>query len=288
MSHYLATYRWELWLLVGIPAIAVVLGHVLQIAGSFLLGLFSPLLLPVISAAIGLILLALSYPFVRGLGREFLTLLWGYLVIASVIGTVMLGVLYVAWGDSFETGGFTYLGRALTITGIATVPRTLALLWFARQVSRLSLAHAYFLVAFTMLARTGFVQSQDTFTGFFDLYAGLLTGFGIALCVALLKVWLLGNFDERGAEFRRNGVIGLVVATVIAGYVGVLISQILGFGEGQFSAISPLLDVVAGLFAFNVLTGLTLLEPFVVVVLVFLLRVRSSRAEEPRATRSLR
>ena len=90
----------------------------------------------------------------------------------------------------------------------------LALLWFARRAARLGLPHAFFLVGFMFIPVTHVV-----YTLFFNLGVGPLQpshssdaalmlvflAFTVAaVAAALLRVWLLGNFDRRGRAFRRN------------------------------------------------------------------------------------
>ena len=161
MSRYLSAYRWELWLIVGIPAIAFVVGNVAHVGVTALFVVsdsYSDLALAanraVLPASIGgvkLLLLAVSYPRVRGLGRDFLSLLWGYLMVVSLIWLIASGGFFLAWADYAEVNPGVVLGRSIAVATIASVPHYLALLWFARRASRISLTHAFFLVAFTIV-----------------------------------------------------------------------------------------------------------------------------------------
>ena len=90
---------------------------------------------------------------VRRLERELLASLWGYSIAVAVIGVVAkIAVIVVAVAVADPEESLTV--SSLRVTGIrlfASLPQYLALLWFARQLSRVSLTHAFFLVAFTSL-----------------------------------------------------------------------------------------------------------------------------------------
>lgn len=281
LSHFLSTYRWELWLVVGIPAIGLILtsaaffqelvladSHLRRLPLSFAAGSFASLLL-----------LAVSYLRVRDLGREFLTLLWGYLIVSSALRTVLEGTLYFSVGHIF--GNYDTLAiqpLSLLFLLFVYVLGFLVLLWFARQASRISLSHAFFLVVFTTFAISGEAVGTP-----FDSPAGiaqtLLVSNATAFAVLFLKVWLLGNFDGRGSEFRRNAIFALVAITIAVGYLRAAIDAFTGNGDGEFSALSPFLDavsVVYGATGSNVIGLATLL---VALALVYLVRVRRPRDE---------
>ena len=104
MQRLLVTYRWELWLLGGIPFIfmivAIMLPFLLGWAQDrfrfsaedwYWLGGFGPALL-------GALLLGVSYPRVRRLNRDLLPLVWGYFLASAVISAF---VALVFLGDRF-------------------------------------------------------------------------------------------------------------------------------------------------------------------------------------------
>ena len=297
MSRYLSAYRWELWLIVGIPAIAFVVGNVAHVGVTALFVVsdsYSDLALAanraVLPASIGgvkLLLLAVSYPRVRGLGRDFLSLLWGYLMVVSLIWLIASGGFFLAWADYAEVNPGVVLGRSIAVATIASVPHYLALLWFARRASRISLTHAFFLVAFTMFVVVRPWADPETEWGIMAVYGPMLVGAIATLVVMLLKVWLLGNFDDRGPGFRRNAIAGVIAATVAAGFIALLLVSLLGYAEGQLSVASLLLNSWSGSFFFSTSVITMLLEFGVMLALVYLVRVRQPRAEAHQVGNSL-
>ena len=293
IAGFLYRYRWELWLVIAIPIIARVIWTITNYQLDYWedywginwrpFGLGS-----VVSRFVTMLFLFASYPFVHRIGREFLTLLWGFLVVESAIGLAGIGA-HLATGTGLtltETIVIGTFGVMWIYGSIASAAHLLALLWFARQASRLSLTHACFLVVFVYLPVSGFVALDARPPGDF---AFMLVGGGVALCVMLVRVCLLGNFDARGSAFRKNAVIGLVAATVAAGAVGALIGQLLGYEESSlwvsfFNVVSFVnfedVDVAVD---FGVATAALLAEILAVLGIVWLIRVREPRVEAPSA-----
>ena len=288
MRSFFDTYRWELWLIVGIP---VITGICLALVGPFvgLLGYGNAVihLIYFVGSVVGLLLLAVSYLRVRNLGRDFLAVLWGYVVAASVIMATSQGVLFLA-GVAFPGADhLANFGRTFSIYGVAFLLEILALLWFARRASRLSLMHAAFLLVYSSLNVIGSVTGS-TISGIntYLLLANFLAGGAITLTVMLAKVWLLGNFDRRGPRFGRNAVIGLLATLILSGYARVVITALIGYAEGPYLAILPLLGAVIGLAAFVVTTAFQLAFLLALFALAYLVRVRPPTADaepEPEA-----
>ena len=289
MRSFFDTYRWELWLIVGIPVITGiwwgVVGPLLVVllgdgSAPFELNMF-------VGSVVGLLLLAVSYLRVRNLGRDFLALLWGYVVARSVIGATSQGVLFLVGAAFPGADHLANFGRTFSIYGLASLLGILALLWFARRASRLSLMHAAFLLVYASLSFVGSVTGSRVSGGsYFPYYGNLLAGGAIGLAVALAKAWLLGNFDRRGARFHRDAVIGLLATVILSGYARVLIADLIGYAEGPYLAILPWLDVVFGLAAFAVTTVFELAMLLALWGLVYLVRVRQPTADaepEPEA-----
>ena len=288
MRSFFDTYRWELWLIVGIP---VITGICLALVGPFvgLLGYGNAVihLIYFVGRVVGLLLLAVSYLRVRNLGRDFLALLWGYLVAASVIGATTQGVLFLVGAAFPGADHLANFGRTFSIYGLALLLEILALLWFARRASRLSLMHAVFLLVYSSLTVVSPVTGS-TISGIntYLLLASFLARGAITLTVMLAKVWLLGNFDRRGPRFGRNAVIGLLATFILSGYVRVVIADLIGYAEGPYLAVLPLLDVVFGLAAFAATTVFQLAMLLALFALVYLVRVRPPTADaepEPEA-----
>ena len=151
----------------------------------------------------------------------------------------------------------------------------LALLWFARRLSRVSLTHAFFLVAFTSLYLS--IPIQGSLIG--EVWAvslnSLIGGF-VGLIVVLIKVWLLGNFDRRGERFHKEAIIILVAAVILGDYARVSLGTLLGYLEVPSEANLPLLGSTVGFFivlglVFNLVTLLALFG------VVYLIRVRQPK-----------
>jgi len=275
ITRFISSYRWELWLVIGIPIIASLIRinafyfqDLLNINrdGLFSLGIVVP-------SFVVVVLLALSYPFVRRLGREFLTLLWGYMIVASAINLLSFGSLFTTELTLPEEGIGVVLGLAMIIILIALVVHFFVLLWFARQASRLSITHAFFFVALVSLAVGGFVQRPDPFV-YWAAIATWAVGSVITLCVKLVRVWLLGNFDTQRPSFRRKAVIGLIATTAVAGYVGALAGRLLGDWEFPRLTAYPWLDEIYESASFGVAFAGDLAGLLVVFGIVWLIRVR--------------
>ena len=276
MRSFFVTYRWELWLVVGIPVIQGLMPLVVGAFAHFLGHGNEPIgLLMLVGSVVGLLLLAVSYLRVRNLGRDFLAVLWGYVVVASVIGTIASGASFLVGVVFPAEEHLTAIGRGLSIYGLATLLDVLALLWFARRASRLSLMHAFFLVVYSTLPVFGPVTGA-TVEGInpYLVLASSLVGRAITLTVMLAKVWLLGNLDRRSPRFRRNAVIGLIATSILSGYAGVVIADLIGYAEGPYLTILPLLGVVVGLAAFTATSAFGLAVLLMLFALVYLVRVR--------------
>ncbi len=285
MSRFIATYRWEFWLIVGIPVIAgVVRTFAFVPVDRFVSYNDAFVNLPFfIGSAVTLLLRAVSLLRVRRLGREFLAVLWGYLVVVSVIGTLATGAVFFVQVLFPGASLGTVIGRTLSIYGLATLPEVLALLWFARRASRLSLTHAAFLLVYSSFTVVGSVTGSSVAGGdTFLILASFLIGSAIALTVMLTKVWLLGNFDRRGPRFRRDAVIALMATIILSGYARVVIAELIGYAEGPYLAILPLLGLIFGIAAFAAATAFDLTILLAFFALIYLVRVRDP-VPEPEA-----
>ncbi len=288
LLRYFTTYRWELWLIIGIPAVSAVVRMVsFSLSGILLIDRVGSLSIinsgqvvitgEIVVGIVGLLLLSLSYIRVRRLERELLASLWGYSIAVAVIGVVAaIAVIVVAVADPEESRTVS----DLRITGIrlfAWFPQYIALLWFARQLSRVSLTHAFFLVAFTSLylvipIQGSLIDGTSAEVTWAATLQGLIGGF-VGLIVMLIRVWLLGNFDRRGDRFRKEAIIILVATVVLGDYARVALGTLLGYLEIPSEAILPLLGSTVWLFlvlgfVFNLVALLMLFG------VVYLVRVR--------------
>ena len=286
MRGYFVAYRWELWLIVGVPVTTGIVQFVV-VRIVFLLSstIESTDFYIFVHSPIVLLLLAGSYLRVRYIGREFLAVLWRYLVAGSVVHAIASVVLFLHEIVFPREDATAFFVRQISVSGLVFLVDILVLLWFARRASRLSLMHAAFLLIFASLSVIGSVTGSRVSGGnYFPYLVNLLAGGAIGLAVVLAKVWLLGNFDRRGPRFHRNAVIGLLATVILGGYAKVLIADLVGIAEGPYLAVLPWLDVVFGLAAFAVTTVFELAMLLALWGLVYLVRVRPPKADaEPES-----
>ena len=290
LLSYFVTYRWELWLLIGIPAVTGVVSALSFSLSSLLLhdrvgslSLIDSSQVVInagnlVAGIVGLVLLSVSYLRVRRLEREFLASLWGYSIAVAVIGIVTTTAVIVV-AVAFSDPEPSQLDIGLRATGIrlfSSLLQFLALLWFARQLSRVSLTHAFFLVAFTSLYLfipiQGSIVDGTSALGA-DFLLSLIGGF-VGLIVTLIKVWLLGNFDRRGDRFRKEAIIILVAVVVLSDYGREMIGYLLGYLEVPYVAI---LGFTLGLMMIVIGIVLNLVVLLVLFGSVYLVRVRKPK-----------
>ena len=261
-----------MWLLLGIPVIAQtarILMFILVDGFSLLIENATFSVVEIGVAASVLLLLTLSYPRVRGLGREFLAILWAHRIAAAVLGAAIQSaalLLNLAYPEGVSLGSqlLLYLAAAPFQIGV--------LLCFARRASRISLPHAFFLIALASFAAPPVSRgSPDAALAF----ASMAVGAVIALTLALAKVWLLGNFDRRDAAFRRNAIAALIAAALLSGWARSIVPLLLsGEGDEALQAHVPFAGLITGgvAFAYQAVFGLALL--FVYFALAYLVRER--------------
>ena len=95
--------------------------------------------------------------------------------------------------------------------------------------------------------------------------------------MAFIKVWLLGSFDRRGERFRKEAIIILVATVILSQYARVTIGELLGYLEGPYLAIVPLLGVIVGLVFFVVGFVSNLVTLLMLFGVVYLIRVRQPK-----------
>ena len=257
MQRLLVTYRWELWLLGGIPFIFTTVAIMLPILlgwaqdrfrfswedGYWLSG-FGPALLRAL-------LLGVSYLRVRRLDRDLLPLVWGYFLASAVISALGF-VALVLQGDRFGLVPYVWVS-VLPNSWMNLLLKLLALLWFARRASRFSLLHAFFLAGFMstpswIWALEGILSSDaNRLLRSAELHPVVLIGVIIpfVIAVVLLRVWLLGNFDSRGRVFRRNAVMALVTTQIVTSFMSGLYIVLLVVGLVPYAYLLLLFLTVA-------------------------------------------
>lgn len=213
MLRFIVAYRWELWLLLA-PLLAGILASFSAVLAAFAYD-SGALGWPNVAAFVivgNLVLIALLLPFygrVRGLGRRFLSLVWGCalgLAIVDFVVVLVIAALRPDLDSSFS---------AWTWTLIWTLPLIMQLplmLWFAREASRLSLTHALFL--YLIMERSTLTETAIRTQDPFQMLLVLVLFYAVYLGAGLLFAWLLGNFERRSAVFRQRAV-GLMIAAYV-------------------------------------------------------------------------
>ena len=214
----------EFALLAGVPAAAGLANLIVRIAipylpyfipwfwdsGSLFFIAFIKLPFPVVTAA----LLAVGYRYARRSQREFTRLAWAMLLAVALID-LAVAVLEVGPYVRLHIALFSYPPNRDGY--LISEPLTMLLvLWFARRASGISLAHAFFIAAMVFslplsrLFEVDLLQSADE-TPLRVLASAAVNGIWATLSISttLAAVWMLGEFDRRGAAFRKRAAMAL-------------------------------------------------------------------------------
>ena len=265
MARLLGRHRWELLLLVGIPAVAFIFSGVGVGVGPWVSTTL--LLLLHFSSGIGhgftAILLVVTYFQVRELGRPTLSLFWEYSLFAAVITTLSaITAALVAIAFLRLEISSSHLALFPLIRVVESAPGALVLLWFARRASRISLAHAYLLVAATVSPTLNVNLNDQALQN-----TAIITGGLLQFALSLLAVWAIPHFD--GDSFRmRSRLLAAILAVgglrlvfwVVIGIIAVMV-------QGSYELTK--VDLTNAILVFALPTLL---------VLTYLVRVRPSPA----------
>ena len=270
MRRFIATYRWELWLLLWAPLLSSIAPVAAQLLFSVFAGeseypFFFYYSMPSVVAGLAEAGLLLAfYARVRRLERRFLTLVWGYSLVAAAVA-VPVYLIGTALFFPVDDRVGSRLGLWLVAVNLAHIILVLpVLLWFARRASRFSLAHAFFLFL---------IVKSYTLTGILDLVIVLVpVGIGMAMNTAayfglgFLFAWLLGNFDSRETPFQKR-----TVGWLLAAYGVFVLTRLAEFAVSILGAetLTALALGLAGLVFMGTLASSIL--PF---GLIYLVRVR--------------
>ncbi len=215
MKSRLWQYRWEAWLIIGVPSVAYVINTLL--AWNLFSAYYS--FATFVSLIPRFILLVASYYwFGRHLsGKELLQAFWSYSMISGgtwlIAEAILLGDAAMNPDSIYRDFPFTS-PFALIVRAIAALIQTFVLVWFARQLTRVSLRHGLFLVVFASFS-LGSIHDYFSYSWVSNplvvvSYLSLLSTF-VTLVVSLVEVWILGSFNQRGERWQRNIIILLPV-----------------------------------------------------------------------------
>ena len=246
-------YGWPIVLFMVVPFTAAIAKIAYFIAFDFGFFSYDSFLLPaVLGSLTTAMLLGVLYLRVRSDERATLRLAWSCTLTITVVRVLAFVIPILA--------GFSVVSSLAVLT-LGALVGLVPLLWFARQASRLSLAHAFFLVA--VVGGLTLYDDYDYLPFYFVWLWGLAT--------SVLSVWLLANFDLRGHVFRRRSAV-VVVALAGVGFLPLGLAVSRG-GEGA----AFFFPVVA--FSFLVVAFSFLL----LLLLIYLVRVRQPAVEVPPA-----
>lgn len=246
-------YGWPIVLFMGVPFTTNIVRSAYYNALDSGFFSYDSFLLPIVLQGLTAgILLGVLYLWVQSNERATLRLVWSC--------TLMLWIVAALGWGSLMLAGFS-LASATVVTTISVPVGLVVRLWFARQASRLSLAHAFFLVV--VIGGLPLYDSSDSLPLYFRWLWGLAT--------SVLAVWLLANFDLRGHAFRRRSVV-VVIALTGVGFLPLALaashwSTTYGF-YGRSLLLFPLVPLVSFLLTFP---------------LVYLVRVRQPAVKVPPA-----
>jgi len=303
LRRFFRTYRWESAILLWVPLVGAVIGFVARpivvisldystINQDLVTALFQAIF-GAISGGVVILLLIIVYTRLRRLeGVEFLSLLCAYTIVSLALA--ILGSFIVSWLQiATKVGTVGVILPVILVWPFSILPAAIVLslvslaitLWFARRASRLSLRHAYFLVMIGTLAFApgdGPVRTLlwslplDSLLGITaSTAAGITSVIGqaenlvVVLPLAVLGVWLLGNFTLRSPMFQWRTIAGLFAYMALLS--AVLPTAVLFFLSPTLSEIA----FIVGSMAFGVLV---IAAPF---PLIYLVRVREPTPTTP-------
>lgn len=282
-------YGWEYLLITVIPSVASIFSSAFQLLSITLIDLTSGLSLLIYElalsnaadAAVMALLLVALYRYVSRRRQGFLSLIWLFLLMACVIDLLLTILVAVArrYGDPFLPVWiwrhiFEYSEPILIVlTGPLAV---VLLLRLTRSASRLSVAHAFFMVALTFSFPLGRLLSYGDSSGSPQLltFAVVALAFGLALAMQLFVVWLLGNFELRGPLFHRRSIAAVVAVRFIEAASSALLVTVIRGNAIIFTDDSRELFTVTALIA----------AWLVVFAAVYLVRVRHPAPEADPTT----
>lgn len=278
MRRLLNTYRWELWLFVGIPVVATLFVYIYDWTPA---GRDDELRLygwgAVTGAAAAATLKTASYRWVRQLGRPMLSVFWRFSLGASAVGALVFLIVNLLapipsgrTTDSSFTSLFVVL---LVLAGVMSLMR----LWFAREASRTSLAHAFLLVALTVGAGSisSVLSLREIDWGFLGPYgSGAVVGSVVVeVAIVFLSIWALAHFDGMGREGRRRAILAVLAISVLASIADIGVARDLEAGDyGRAWLNIAILSLPSVVFT------------LITLGLVYLIRVRHPTGPPPGAT----
>ena len=261
MRRLLNKYRWELWLFIGIPTVVSLISVIYDWSGVRWVGDSGLRDSGAVTGFAAAVALGVSYPWVRRLGRPMLGMLWRYSIAASVVVGAGWGVIDLLFLDVIlDPTDLAYSLAGLSAAGL------LVRLWFAREASRISLAHAFLFIALTVATGslvTPFTIAWSTLREGYDLYIAMAvagsTAFGIMLVVTitLLSIRALTTFDVLDRTVRKRVIVALLALGAFDTFLIGRFSHLAVFGHRY--AIDVGISLAGAVVVTLIILGLTYL-----------------------------
>lgn len=216
-------------------------------------------------------LLVAAYAYIWRLRLNLMRLVCGAAFAAAAVHLVFAAPEFPV-EISISARRSAYSDRAI-ISVLATM---LLALWFARSASKLSLAHAFFIIAlvFTFpmsdLLTEGYVRQSARPSDPLVVLSAVMAATAMAalsIVTNLAAVLLLGNFDRRGVAFNARAAAALFGIKAAIGVAAA--TPLIALGAAAFALDAPTLIIFAG-------WGVTL-------ALAYLLRVRQPSPQQESA-----
>lgn len=279
MRRLLNKYRWELWLFIGIPLVASIIVYAY---GWTPFGRDDELRLygwgAVTGAAAAAILKTASYRWVRQLGRPMLSVFWRFSLGASAVGALVFLIVNlmspITSGRTTDSSFTSLFVVLLVLAGVISLMR----LWFAREASRTSLAHAFLLVALTVGAGSSIssvLSLREIDWEFLGPYgSGAMVGsVVVAVAMVFLSIWALAHFDGMGRDGRRRAILAVLAISVLASIADIGVARDLEAG-----------DYGSAWLSIAILSLPSVVFTLIILGLVYLVRVRQPTEPPPGVT----
>ena len=167
-----------------------------------------------------------SYLYAWRLRPDLMRLVWAAAFAAGVVHLAVaaldLPLLIIRYVFIYSDSGRFLISELLTM---------LLILWFARRASGISLAHAFFIAAMVFslplsrLFEVDLLQSADETPLRVLASAAINGGWGaLSIGATLAAVWMLGEFDRRGAAFRKRAAAALFGTRAALGVGGAAVA----------------------------------------------------------------
>ena len=261
MRRLLNKYRWELWLFIGIPTVVSLISVIYNWSGVRWAGDSGLRDSGAVTGFAATVALGVSYSWVRRLGRPMLGMLWRYSIAASVVVGAGWGVIDLLFLDVIlDPTDLAYSLAGLSAAGL------LVRLWFAREASRISLAHAFLFIALTVATGslvTPFTIAWSTLREGYDSYVAVAVvgsaAFGIMLVVTitLLSIRALTTFDVLDRTVRKRVIVALLALGAFDTFLIGRFSHLAVFGHRY--AIDVGISLAGAVVVTLIILGLTYL-----------------------------